>query len=68
MTRLNRRPYIVPVLSPFPVWKFGRLSNLWGEYVRDGWWADRYYYMRFGTEREGEAWIAAQNAKHNPGR
>lgn len=34
--------YYVPTVRPFRLWKFGARYNLFGEYVDDGWYVDRY--------------------------
>ena len=34
--------YLVPYVRPFTLWKFGPRYNLFGEYVDEGWYVDKY--------------------------
>lgn len=42
---------VYPVLSPFPVWRYGALYDfLDGHYIGEGWWPDRYLIREVGKD------------------
>lgn len=41
MTTYIGKRTVVPVLRPFPVWRFGAIyGRLTGDYLGEGWWPD----------------------------
>jgi hypothetical protein len=48
-------------VRPFRLWKFGPRQNLYGEYVDEGWYVDRYGYREV-TREEAERMIVSRDA------
>jgi hypothetical protein len=60
MTTLIGKSVKVPFLREVPIWTYGPVYNVFGEYVRDGWSPSTYGEWEFGSQPEAEAFLASR--------